>query len=635
MAKSKKSNTFVWIIVGLLIAGLMSFGATGLRGTLSSIGSAGDKDISLQTYARELSQSIRAFEAQIGQPVAFVQAQALGLDRTVLAQLVTSRTLDNAAAEMGLSVGDARVREQVLQISTFNNMNGEFDREAYRDALSRSNLSEAEFEADLRDEMARTLLQGAVISGVPVPAAYADAITAYIGERRAFTFARIDADQLNTPLGEPDEADLLAQYEATPEAYTLPESREISYVLLTPEMLLETVVVDETELRQAYQERISEYIRPERRLVERLTFADIAAAEAAKGGLDAGVVDFDTLVTDRGLNLADVDLGDVLPEDIGEAAEAVFASQPGDVLGPIETLLGPALFRMNAVLAAQETSFEQAKPELRELRAMARARRVIEDQIDPINDMLAGGATLENLAERSELELGEISFTAETADGIAAYEDFRLTAAAAVEGGFPELLQLEDGGIFALRLNTIVPPTLQPLEEVRERLQNDWQTSAVQAAIMAQAADLVAQITPETDFADLGLEAESLAGETRRGFIDRTPPTFLSEIFLLQPGEAKVVEDASGAVIVRLDGISAADTEGDLAVADRNVISEAAQQGIAQDLFGAFSEALRASTDVTLDQSAINAVHAQLGGTGTGQIPPGIHPPHGEPGHAH
>ncbi len=67
---------------------------------------------------------------------------------------------------------------------------------------------------------------------------------------------------------------LQAYYRANEAAYTLSETKAITYAWVTPEMILDTIAIDDDALRALYEERASDYIRPERRLVERLVFAD-------------------------------------------------------------------------------------------------------------------------------------------------------------------------------------------------------------------------------------------------------------------------------------------------------------------------------------------------------------------------
>jgi peptidyl-prolyl cis-trans isomerase D len=84
--------------------------------------------------------------------------------------------------------------------------------------------------------------------------------------------------------------------------------------------------VDEDALRQLYDDRIAIYQQPERRLLERLAFGTEEDAQAAFDAIEAGETDFDTLVEERDLTLADIDLGEVAVGDLpAEAAEVIFA----------------------------------------------------------------------------------------------------------------------------------------------------------------------------------------------------------------------------------------------------------------------------------------------------------------------
>ena len=81
------TKTAVWGLMGLLILGLGGFGAVNLNGSARTVGEVGDKSISVDDYARELQQQIRAIESQSGEQLSFQEAQAIGLDLTGLAFL--------------------------------------------------------------------------------------------------------------------------------------------------------------------------------------------------------------------------------------------------------------------------------------------------------------------------------------------------------------------------------------------------------------------------------------------------------------------------------------------------------------------------------------------------------------------
>ena len=631
MASSKGNRVFVWIILILLFVGLIGFGATGLTGHATRLGTVGGKELETQAYANALQSRIRAVESQTGEPMSIARAQQVGLDRAVLGQLVTERVLDVEAETLGLSVGDARVRDQVLAIPAFQGLNGSFDREAYREALSRNGLTVAEFEESLREGEARTLLQSAVIGGIGAPDTHVEALIDFMMSRRDITWAPVRLTGTAAPQPEdgrprvvlpqvlldaevpaPTEAEIVARYDAAPEAYTAPEKRQISYVWLRPEDLVDEVEVEEDDVRALYEQRISEYVQEERRLVERLVYPNAEAAAEALTRLEAGEADFEALVAARGLSLEAVDLGDMARDDLDAAAETVFAAEAGDVVGPVETDLGPALFRVNAVLAAEEVPFETAAPDLRDELAQARARREIERRSQEITDLLAGGATLEDLAERSGMTLDTIEWTEEMTGGIADYAPFREAAAAVQEGDFPELLGFEDGGVFALRLDEVTPPALLPLDEVRAQVIADVEAET-RARLRAERAEaLAAEIAAGTGFEAAGLAPREAANLTRRSFVEGTAPDFIARVFEMTEGEVRAITGPGFAAVVRLDAV-APPAEDDAGVAaERQAIEQRLGTGLAQDIYAAFAASVQNATEIRIDDAAVQAVHSSF-----------------------
>ncbi|MEM9550255.1 MAG: peptidyl-prolyl cis-trans isomerase [Pseudomonadota bacterium] len=605
------SKTFVWILMGLLFVGLAGFGATNLSGTIRTVGSVGDQSISVDAYFRELQQEIRAVEAQTRQRLPMAQAQALGLDQTALARLVTRAALDQETADLGISIGDENLQAEILQIPAFQGLNGSFDRESYRFALNQAGMSESEFEDDLRRETARTLVQGAVLSGVEMPAAATDAVVDFIAARRSFTWAALTAEDLETPLPTPSSGDLRGFYEDNLADYTLPETKVITYALLSPEMIIDTVEVDADALRALYDERSAEFNQPERRLVERLVYTSEDAAAAAVALVESGETTFDALVEDRGLALADVDLGDVTRDALGAAADAIFAAEINDVVGPLPSSLGPALFRINGSLAAQITSFDEAEPELRDELASDRARRVIEAQSQDVDDLLAGGATIEELTSETDMELGQIDWTEASFEGVAAYDGFRTAAIEAQTDDFPEVAFLEDGSIFALRVNEVLAPRAQPFEDARPRVAEDWRISAQQAELEGKANRILSTLATDGDFQAAELVERTEAGLTRSAFIEGTPPTFMTEVFEMKPGDLRVISGGGAVIIVRLDEtLPPADTSDTEAL--RTALAQQLNQALAQDLFDAYARDAQLRARPQIDQRALNAVHVNF-----------------------
>ncbi|MFC6643094.1 MULTISPECIES: peptidyl-prolyl cis-trans isomerase [Sulfitobacter] len=605
------SKTAVWALMALLILGLGGFGAINLSGNLRSIGSVGDKSISVDQYARQLQQEIRAIEAQTGESLSFARAQEMGLDRAVLQRIVRNRALDHEADEMGLSIGDATLRDEIVAISAFQGIDGNFDREGYRFALQQSGMSEAEFERSIREEAARGLLQRAVLGGVSMPDTYARTLVDYVAEQRSFTWARLSADDLDTPVAAPTEEELQAYYDANTDDFMLPASKGITYAWLRPEDLLDEVEVPEEELRAEYDARSDEYDQPERRLVERLVFANEEAATQAAAALEVDGTTFEALVEERGLALADVDMGDVAKSDLDAAGDAVFGAQSGDIVGPLPTSLGPALFRVNAVLPAQNVPFEEAREVLEETLAISRATRAVEARAQEIDDRLAGGATLEDLAEETKMDLGTIDWTQESSEGIAAYGAFREAAASLSADAFPQIDQLEDGGVFAMRLDETKPERPEPFEQARDAVETAWRNAQIVEALTAKAESLTGTLAEADGFEAAGLTPQLGEGLTRSSYVDGTPDDFMDQVFDLDEGGVAVLPAGDSVVVLRLDAVTPAG-EDDQTQALMTRLSQQLDQALAQGLFDIYSNAVMRDADPQIDQRAVSAVHVNF-----------------------
>lgn len=613
-AKRKKSNLIVWALLGLLVISLTGFGVSSFgSGGSQAIGSVGDRKVTVNEYVRALQAQMREFSQQIGTNLTMEQVQAFGIDRMVLQQVLATAALDAENDRIGLSVGDQRVLASLRETEAFQDLTGQFDETAYRFALDRANLKPAEYDEILRSEGARTMLRIAVGAGVQANETFPLAMLSFIGETRDFEWALFGPEHLAEPVRLPDETEIEAHYRANPDAYTAPETRAISYALLTPDMLIGGIDSDDEALRALYDANIATYVQPERRIVDRVVFATEAEAKAAMDAIMAGTLGFADVVASRGLELSDVDLGDVARSDLATAAgEAVFALAEPGIAGPVQSSLGPALFRINAVLDAQNRTFEEVRDELHTEFVADRAKRMVDDAISPIDDLLASGATLEEIADETDMVADKIDYAIGDTDGIAAHEEFRNAAEAANEGDFPEIVTLEGGGIFALRLDGITAPALRPLAEVRDSVIADWQAAETRRQLVKIAAATVDQAAGGASLAELALSPRSEAGLRREAFIDGAPEGLVAKAFGMSDGETALVEDASGIAIIRLTAITPFDPETPDNSAMLTGVAGQYSRQIGEDIYEAFATAVEDRAGITLNQSMINAVLAQL-----------------------
>ncbi|MDD8024786.1 MAG: SurA N-terminal domain-containing protein, partial [Paracoccaceae bacterium] len=610
--RSHGKSMVVWVLLAMLVLGLGGFGMANFSGRISTIGTVGQTEIAVNDYARALRQEMNAAAAQIGRPLTMAEAQSLGLDRQVQSQLLGQAAVTEAARVIGLSAGDVELHRQITAAKAFQGLDGTFDRETYRLALRQEGYTEAQFETKLRADIARSILQGAVAGGLRAPEATTNAYAAYITETRDIAYAELTEADLTTAVADPTEDQLRAFHTDHAAQFTKPETREISYVWLTPDMLMGKVQLDEDALRAAYDSRHDEFVQPEKRLVEKLVYPTLDEAKAAKARYDAGQASFADLAAERGLSLEDIDLGEPVKADLGDAGEAVFALTEPGVVGPIETDLGPALYAMNAIIPAQETSFEEARAELSSEAAADRARRMIGDMTTDLEDRLAGGATLEQMAAETDMQLGHIAMAPDTDADIAGYESFREAAQKVTTEDFPELGNLDDGGVFALRLDGVTPAALIPFDEVRDQVATAWRAAELTRLKADRAAEIAAAVDAGGALGAQGVLLTSVAKLPRGGYLEGQPRALIETAFATDPGKAGVVTEGDRVLVVTVDAVHAADPASDDVAQVRDMAQTQISQSIANDLLDFYARATEAEAGMTIDATAINAVQAQM-----------------------
>lgn len=616
--RAKHSRMLVWTLLVLIVIGLAGFGVSN-SGALSSsnVAEVGDTEITGTDYARAVDQEMRTLTQRIGRSLPMAEARQYGLDTLVLSRLVNDAALDEEARRLGISVGDAVVAEQVMAVQAFQGPDGRFSRDAYTAALANAGLRPAQFEAQIRREISREMISSAVQSAVATPGAEAELMLGYAGERRSFQWLRLGPDALTEPVPDPTDAEAEAEYAAHPEAYTLPETRGITYAVITPDTLASTIDVADADLRAMYDAAGDRYNTPERRLLDRVGFGTDAEAAAARARLDSGAVTFDALATERGLSAQDIDQGALPATRLSpEARAAVFGLAEPGIVGPVPTPLGPSLYRVNAILAGNVVPFEQARDELRAERARKLATDEIGAEAAHVEDLLAGGATIEELASETNLQMATMTITATSAEGLAAEQAFRDAAMAADRGVETDLIQLADGGIAAIRVDSIEAPRLQPLADVRDAVNAAWRAAETRRRLMALANGYRDEVTAGLAFdalaTRLGTTVATGGPVARSEQLPGAPVEFLTEGFAVAQGGAFVAPDGDGVLVGAVTGLVPFDAASD---ANKDIVVNAESQlrgQMAEDALALYTDAVRDAAGVTVNRAQMDAALSQF-----------------------
>jgi len=615
MARARKprlSNVFVWIILGLLIVGLMGFGIGNFSGTTNRLGSVGSAEIMINRYIQayqNVSQNLtRTYPWLTG-----TEELANLATRQALGTVTHTAALANEANRVGLSVGDESVLEVIRTFPPFLDPQGDFSEDFYRFYLTQNGLTSAEFDALFRQQETLQLLDAVLSQGFAPRESWLNSVVAYELETRDVSWAEItdtlvDADRLTASPSE-----LRAYYDENPDEFTIPSRRNVTYAWITPAMISEPDGVAEVDVQSLYDGRIDEYRVPEKRVVARMAFPTLEEARAASDRIAGDTVTFDSVAEERGIVLADIQLGPVEREAlVGPAAEAVFGVDGIGVVGPVDSQVGPALFNVTGILNPVERALEDVREVLVAEIALERAVSAIADQLEEFNDLLAEGVSLEELVETTPMQLASLSYDDGSDAEILASTAFRNAAASITESDYPEIIPLEAGGAFAIRLDGISDERLQDYEEALPGVESAWRAAAIRDRMLEVAARIAESLSGPTAFADAGLESvETGEGITRGRPLPEAPEELVIRSFARGEGEAGVAADDDQVVVFRVEAIHPAETA-ETTSNYRTLLGSEFSRLVGNDVMTHYSRHIVDNSDIDIDQVVLNSVIAQL-----------------------
>ena len=607
MTKSKTSvsKIFVWILLGFLFVGLVGFGTGNLSGNVKTIGKIGDTEITVNQYVRALQSELRNSSQQFGQQLTLQQLQAFGIQQRVLARLVTDKLLENEASKLSLSVDDQTVRNNIVALNAFKGPDGSFNQDAYNYALENAGYTSAEFEEEIRAETSRNILSQSILSGIVINSLQAQMLASFLLEERSFNIQTFTLDNVNISTKNPSIADLKTFLEDNIDTYTVPKGKKITYAALQPKMLLDSVETNETILRSIYEENKQEYNQSEQRTLDRLSFLTVDEANSAISDMNSNITDFDKLILDRNLTNKDVLYGTFTKEQLLDGNELVFAAKTNEYVGPIETDLGPVIFRVREIISATSTSYEEVKSTLEKDYKLSESIKLIDAKIEEAQNLLAAGGTLDDLKTEMGFEIEKILFNAEENIPILENKNFYATAQKAKVNDFPEIKELSGGGLFALRVDEDVDARLRKVDEIRTELTNAWQEQQVQIELDDFAKDLLSKNQYKGEILNFNKQ-------TREKILPDLPAEIITEVFNLSIGEGTIVSGDQKSYIVRLKDISNADLSSDNAKLLVSQIKNQINNSLSADLFESFATMARVNSKLNLNEQAVNAVHSSF-----------------------
>jgi peptidyl-prolyl cis-trans isomerase D len=618
MLKALRQATKSWVmkvILFLLAATFVvyfgdSYVGSGGGGGSGAVVEVGDVDFNGFEISREFGRRVQQAQAN-PQLAGLTQEQAiqLGLLDQTISQIVTRTLFDLAARDLGLTASDADASAYVRQVPQFQNSAGRFDRIQFENFLRASNLSEQQYIEQLRSDLVRNQLIGTLNAGIASPQLLVDRFYRYNAERRIVELVDIAAAGM-TGIDAPNETQIASYYDENKAIFETPEYRSGTLASLSPENFAQEIGVPEEDIVAAYDANSERFNDPERRHILSALFASQDAAASAAKRIRAGE-EFASVV-EEATGQPPVDLGLIGRSEapIEEIDDAAFALQKPGLSDPAASPFGWNLVNVTEIQPRVERTLEDVREDLRLSLAIERAREGIFDVLDTFEDALAGGASLADAASESGLRIETIPSVArsgETPTGDRAdYDRIVLATLFSTEmGQSSRVVEHDDGGFFAVKVDNVEPPRIPPLADVRDRVVTAWLNEQRQAAAERTGTEIAEQARSSGSLvaaaAKAGFETTTTEPFDRTGGTADFPAEAIERVFEARPGEIVVASTDHGVAVVRLVEIVAPPTDG----TERSQLRGAIAQSIASDLQVQLANALRIRYGVEIDERAL------------------------------
>ncbi|WP_419901578.1 SurA N-terminal domain-containing protein [Kiloniella sp.] len=621
----KKPGLFKRIVVIALFSLLiLSFAAWGIQDIFLNLGSnqvvakVGDIEVTQTEFSNNLSRETNSIAQQLGRAIDFQEAQQLGLTDRVIAQLVRQAMFTIQSQEMGMTVSEAQLKEEILKIDAFKNEFGDFDPNRFQNTLYQAGISETTFLADLAKDIERQQINNAITNAIPVPQKLAEQLYSYTSEKRLVDYIEIPYARFAN-MANPSDSELASYYETEKQNYLAPEFKSVSYLHLNPKEVAKTITLTDEQIEEEFLAQKDSLSLPDRRSLVQMLLNDEAQAKEAQAKLQGGA-DFNAVAKEltgsEGVDLGVMEQSDLLPE----LADAIFALDTTGITDPIQSPLGWHIVSVVEISPAREAVFEEVREQVTNDAALRVATDELISLANQLDDEIASGANLDEAATK----LNQVMLSYDVIDAEGRDRDGLPLTGLAENAKFQEVLnqttgnddslltELDDGGYFILKVNSTTPSAPRDLLEIKSELTQAWvenRQNEEAKKIAEKLADESRNGTALQAVTDEAAELIKFGVEINRfssNIGDALAPALVRDIYKAKKGDVLTGQGANGHLVATVSEIVQADLSNQSEEVDG--MKSSVESSYKNDVYSQYLSSLRQDFGVEINQSSIEQV---------------------------
>lgn len=561
-------------------------------------------------------------------------ARALDLPRQVLDGMIDRKLRIESAERLKLSVSDEELAREIAALPFFQE-NGQFiGAEKYGERLRLSGMLPETFEEGLREDLLVRKYEALVKASVAIPEDEVRRQFSAQNDKATIEYILVPASRLESSV-EPTDADLKTYYDKNRERYRAPEQRRANYLLVDKIKVRARVPVTDAEIRAQYEAKKATFAVPELVTVHHILIAADANAgpdadakarakiEALIKRLGAGE-DFAKLARENTDDPTGKENGGQLPpfgrgQMVPEFEQAAFDMKPGEIRGPVKTSYGYHVLKLIAKTPPGTRPLEEVRPslagDLTERKAEAESARLAAEL----------AAKIRSSKSKSDEDLRKLQSDVVTYNstewfgrsgpiaGIGANAEFSSEAWSGKIGDVSGKPIETSRGTAFVRPLAERPAGVQPFEEVRAKIAEDWKAERKEKDAIEKLQPAARELASGTGLKDLAARYETEVKTTPEfGPSGPVPdlgaaPKLLEAVFRTPAGQAgPPVPVPSGFVLFRVLGRTQADPAA--YATQKAAVADSLRAKEAERLIRSVNQQMRADRKVEVNEALLDSL---------------------------
>jgi len=436
----------------------------------------------IKNYQRVLSDLRQNTNGQITDEIAL----SLNIHNQTLNQMINEKIIDLEAKNMNISIPKETLKKSIIRSPFFQDQLGQFNQEQFQYTLRQLGMDEKEYLEQLSKALLREQVYNIFYLKNKVPSLISEIYYKIKNEERNVKAISFSANNYIGIKKNVTEELINRHFEEFKNDYLFPENRSFTIMSIKPDDIIDSITIEEEQIKREYDYYPEKYIQSETRQV---FLVNLGSREEAQ--------DLFNKITDTNqfLELAssftqkepgDLDLGFVAINDLPESlAQKVFNAKLLTLYGPEETPFGWRLYLVNNIKEGNELQYSDVKDKIAEELKINIAIDKIYDLGNTFYDEIASGASITEAAESinagikifNKINKNGTNFEGNIIENLPPYPELLETVFTTNLDEISNLISSIGNTLFAVQINQIDYSRQKNITESREDIIKDIETA--------------------------------------------------------------------------------------------------------------------------------------------------------------